>query len=188
MTLVLYVACAVSAALIVLTAVFVRTRSYASESKELASVGETKATLLLSVLLVGVSFLLCWAKVDNPSLAGDGDTSWLIVAAVAVGLTALGCVTAVFALVSRVIATDGGIESVGPFGSVTKIAWGDVVSVTPSSLSKVVKVESVDGTTISINSAMPSFGRFVEVAQGKTKKKQGKAQLADLERRLSRKG
>lgn len=186
MSWVLYVACAVSVALVVASAAYVvhRKREVVGDPV-LASVGETKTTLLLCALLVGVSLLFCWAKLDNPALAGEGDTSWLVVAGVSVALTAIACLAGVFSLLSVVVATEKGIESRGAFGNVSIIAWRDVARVKPSTLSKVVKIESVDGRTISVNSAMPSFSKFVEVAQEKTRKKQGREQLEDLERLLA---
>lgn len=183
-----YVAIALSCALIVATAVYVRRRRHVTDSPALAVVGETRTTLLLSALLVVVGLFAAGAKVADPSVGGEGTSSWLVMGLICVALTAFGCVTAAYALLKAVYATEEGIEAVGPFGGVTKIAWRDVARVTPSTLSKAVKIEGADGTSVSVNGAMSSFREFVEVAQRQTKRRQGRAQLEELERRITLRG
>lgn len=181
----IYAAMVVSAILVAASVWMLATRRNEPDAPALASVGETATTLIWTALLLVVAAIVWWAKLSNPATAGTDDSSWYFVAGLGVVCVAGSCFTLLFTLVKRVYATDEGIWSVDAFGRVTTVAWADVKGVTPNQLSKSVRVEALDGTTVTVNGGTKAYRRFVEVAAQKTPKTRGAKQLAEIERRLS---
>lgn len=184
----IWVSAAASVVLAAVTAWALVTRRNAPAAEVLASVGETRTTLIWTALLLVMAVFVWAAKLQDPTVAGTDDSSWYFVAGLGLVCAAGACFTLLFTLVKRVYATEEGIWSVDWLGRVTSMPWDDVRSVTPNQLSKAVKVEGADGSVIAVNGGSKAFAAFSEVARAHTPRRRGASQLADIERRLERGG
>ena len=185
MTWTIYASIAASAAMLLATISFMAARRHVPSAPVLVSIRETKMTLVWAAMLIAVAVVLWLATLTNPAAAGDDKGSRYFVAGMAALCVASTCFILLFTLVKRVYATDDGIVSVSPIGNVRTIDWNEIASVNSNPLSKTVKVEAIDGTSIGVNVTTKAYRQFVSIAEQKVSKKQGRARLEELERRLS---
>lgn len=158
---------------------------YKKDGSELAIVREIPETLIFGVMLIAAGYALLIAKLLDPSVAGQDESSYNFVAVLAAVCGLSGVQTILTTFLKRAVAYPDKFVVTNPFGLKKEIPWNAVTEVKTVPLSlRVTFITRND--SVSVNGRGKEYGEFIRVAREKIPPIVGSDVLGRLYKRITK--
>lgn len=148
-------------------------------------VHDTKTILLETILCLGLGYGLCIAKLNDPSLGGEGIPGYLLCAILGLVAILIGAYTIGYCFCSKIyVYEDKMIVSKVLSGPYT-VYWDDIEKVEQPGLQKAAKFTCKD-VNFTISGANKQYAKFMTWIRVRLKGKTGKKLLLNVEKNLSK--